>query len=86
MTTAETASVILGHFDPKLAAQLMGAVDAMRQREGRPRAETVEQELQRHLSEVRAELPADQWEQHHRLGRKRGVEDLLTRVRNQVPH
>ena len=77
---ADLCVAILGHGDPEYAAQLLGAVDAMRQREGRPRPRSEDDNLQRQLATIKRGASPENWARHYDRGSAMTVEALLLHV------
>jgi hypothetical protein len=64
---------------PVMAAHLLGAEEAMRERSALPNPYQAE-ELEEAWNLVRDQISADDWEHHRRLGRDETVEGLLARL------
>ncbi|MEO8329847.1 MAG: hypothetical protein ABI586_07585 [Candidatus Nanopelagicales bacterium] len=77
MGLAETLILTTGDENPRYTVELLGAVDAMRQREGRPREPVINADLGPRLEQLRQAVPAAQWDHCYRNGSQRTVEDLL---------
>jgi hypothetical protein len=74
---AETCAAIFGHQKPALAAEILGATEAMREREHLPHAATDNKYFEQDFSPIRASLTSQGWDELYRKGRTRNVEDLL---------
>ena len=78
---AEICAIVLGKTNPTLAAELLGAVDAMREREGRPRTPQQANELDTDvLPALRSLVTKTEWDHHYQQGRQQTVEDTLTQA------
>jgi hypothetical protein len=75
---ASAAATVLAPTEPTLAAQILGAIHAMREREGRPLPEWMQQEEEDDFAEARATLGEEYWAHYLQLGRQQTLANLLT--------
>lgn len=66
----------LGHH--QTAAQLLGAADAARERNGAPREPPQQAQIEEPFALARAALAAETWDHHYHLGHNMTVEDALS--------
>jgi tetratricopeptide (TPR) repeat protein len=79
VTLAEDFAAVLaelGHH--QAAARLVGAADALRERDGAPRLPAQQIEIAEPLTNARTVLGREAWQQEYQHGRKTTVEDALT--------
>ena len=81
---ADLSVAILGPANPELAAQLLGAVEAMRHREGRPRPPSEEDQLHRQLAAIKQSTSSEAWTRDYERGRGETVEALLLQASDTV--
>jgi predicted ATPase/class 3 adenylate cyclase len=78
---AETHAAILADLgDHPTAVRLLGAADAMRERQATPRLPTEQAEIDEPAAKTHAALTDQDWEAAYQAGRNTTVEDALTEV------
>jgi len=82
--TEDYASVLLGLGHHLVAARLLGASDAMRERNAIPRIPRDESAIENLLAQGRSALPNSIWEEEYNRGRTMTVEAALTEANTHV--
>ena len=76
---AEDYGAVLAELgDSKLATQLLGSADAMRDKRGTPRSPVQDAQISQAFAKARAALPPATWDLEYHRGARRPVEDALT--------
>jgi predicted ATPase/class 3 adenylate cyclase len=84
-TTAEDYGAVLAELgEHHRAARLLGAAEAMRERNGTPRHAPQQAQIAEPYTKARAALPAETWQQEYQAGRDMTVEVALTEAPNAI--